>query len=302
MSWYRLPPEIQLIIWETVAEEFMEERRALKIRLDARQEPNSLAASAAVSRDWQGFFERVTFQHLFINSPEVDQFASVISGRKVRLEYIRHLHLHVCLENYDCTQCNKIEDAATVRRNNSTFTRALWMLLAVLATWDSRLVDCTSEEYGMVLELSAGSSSDSQHIFRHFRLYKDYPYNFVSDLDSNLEAYNHHRQRVVANPVNSHGWRNGAWPSAERTRGSTNRVVWSPALCVDFSSLSANTGRQVRRLDIVRGFMIRRRFYRAISPRLILWLLASGLRNIRELRIELWSPAHLFGMIKTTST
>ncbi|OAA64690.1 protein-tyrosine phosphatase 2 [Niveomyces insectorum RCEF 264] len=286
LSWYWLPTELRLLIWNILISDASEDRQILRIQLDtSSRKPISLAACTAVSRDWQAYFEPVTFRRLFVESTEVEQFVAATQGpRKARLGYIHHLHLHVRLHDYDCSQCDKAPDAEALARDKAVFTKALWPLLRALARWGTQKVDGTHERHGIALELSASSWSDAAHGYRDFKLQRDYPYELAEDVDWDFTAYKHYTRREIAD--------------RKRRSRDLHRAAWEQEMPVPSAMadrvfgvrpLGAWTQRRAPRLRIVRALVVRRRFYRAIDPNLLSWLLRSGPCSIRELRVEQWS-------------
>lgn len=60
--------------------------------------------------------------------------------------------------------------------NNVIFTSALWKILDILSTWENENAGYRHKQ-GLMLDISAHSPSDSQHMFwNEFGLRNDYPY------------------------------------------------------------------------------------------------------------------------------
>lgn len=65
----------------------------------------------------QAFFETHTFRRLTLRPACLLDFDKLVQGkRKVRFCYIKHVRLHIELEEYDCTVCKQEEDDTTIQR------------------------------------------------------------------------------------------------------------------------------------------------------------------------------------------
>ncbi|OAA57539.1 hypothetical protein SPI_07198 [Niveomyces insectorum RCEF 264] len=300
-SWQHLPWELRLRVLDYV---------------ERAPERHNLAACAAVAAEWQAPVERRTFSYLDVHSKEIDVFAAAVEGpqKSVRLNYIRHLHLHVRLGMYNCPNCLVPESPDTVHRNNVEFTRALWALLAVLATHNSRIGDDRlGQQHGLTLELSAASFSDAHHTFTDFRCQRGYPrFRVPADLDPAYTAYTERMERRRHAKANQHSvirrltrpyaqlhLQRDAFQSPWTLKAQ--RVMGGRPLALDFGNKGSDSssnggGGGLCRINIVRGLVIRRQFYRCISPDVLMLLLNPGLRCIRQLRIETWRPVLPFAL------
>lgn len=109
VSWARFPAEVQLMIWECVTEDYL-------YGTPDEHSPK-VAHLAVVCRDWQQFFERVTFRRLRVDAGSLPMLSDVVTGKGVaRLGYIRHLWLNLGLKRYSCGDCLKAEESTTVAR------------------------------------------------------------------------------------------------------------------------------------------------------------------------------------------
>ncbi|EPE02661.1 hypothetical protein F503_04010 [Ophiostoma piceae UAMH 11346] len=304
MAWDQLPSEIQLKIWDILAEDVLCRRIAWKEDLDANDAldlPPSLAACAAVNRSWNTFFERITFRQLVLYSRTgaVNQFREIVKGKKiVRLEYIRHLRLHIQLADYDCTKCHKRETLKEVKDHNTRLTKALQPLLVTLGKWKSPGSGQSPDAYpshrpGLALELSAGSWSDTAHAFIGSHIsYKGFPYETKEDaVRGDLRAARLKFKRRAFDvrkasedsgghtpKMSQHAWNRGLYTGLCRMHGQK-------PLTINERNFSVAMARKAERqgLDIVRELKVTQRFMHAISYDVLSWILFLGSRSIRVL-------------------
>ena len=111
-TWYELPLEIRQQILGFVA------GVGFPPRLQPYQGTSQTVASyACVSREWQHIFEKYTFRTLVVYDSDVTAFCLAVGGNKdIRLSYIRHMRLSICLERYNCSVCVKDEDDNEMKR------------------------------------------------------------------------------------------------------------------------------------------------------------------------------------------
>ncbi|KJR86869.1 uncharacterized protein SPSK_01590 [Sporothrix schenckii 1099-18] len=321
-SWQRLPTEIKLAIWGSVAKDAEDDRRTRKLQLDKNQKPVSLAPFAAVALDWQSFFEQVTFRRLFIEDDQVDRFAALVKGprKKQRLGFIQHLHFHGRLDDYDCSQCSTLPSTEALKRDDERLVVALSALIAVLATWDDTPTGQDRQDRqdrhgglggqgpaGLTLELSSSSWSDPYHTIRNFRHYREYPYDAVEDMDETCTAYDRYRVRERDFPNNTHGWEAGVW--RQRLAGAASaigRVLGGEPLGhamqlarpiqagvanqLDNSQVAEIGDVDVAPVKIVHTLMMRRRFYRSIDQRLFQTLVSCTSNGLDGAHMEVWEP------------
>ena len=307
MAWDQLPSEIRLKIWDILAEDVLCRRIAWKEHLDADEPlepPPSLAACAAVDRSWNLFFERVTFRQLVLYSGTgaVDQFRRMVKGKNiVRLEYIRHLRLHILLDDYDCTKCYKRETPREIRNHNARLTKALQPLLVTLGRWKSPGSGPGGDAFpsyrpGLALELSAGSWSDTAHSFLgSYISYKGFPYETKEDAArGDLEAarLKFKRRAMCALTANKdtggHNPKMNGSFSNRRLHLGLRRMHGHKPLTINERVFSAAEARKAERqgLDIVRELKVTRRFKHIISYDMLSWILFLGSRSIRVLALH----------------
>ncbi|KAL7914669.1 hypothetical protein GGI35DRAFT_154254 [Trichoderma velutinum] len=159
-TWYSLPIEIQTII--------------LKL-LQSNGDSGTTSNYAAVSKEWQLYFERFNFRRLILNQSCIPEFGRAV--RQHRRGMVKHVWLRVELAPYLCPACRWPERPLEILDNNQTFTAALYQLLEVLSTWKKNGQYGVSNG-GLVLELSAYSPSDSEHYFKYPLGKDDYPHKY----------------------------------------------------------------------------------------------------------------------------
>lgn len=121
-SWVSLPIELRHMILSLVS---------LPARVERSDRDGSprTARYAAVSREWQLFFEARTFRRLVLGTDPVDAFRAIVERDSTRLGYIRKLWLRVQLPRYDCRDCDAAEDEATRTR----YVRAILPIMFVVS-------------------------------------------------------------------------------------------------------------------------------------------------------------------------
>ena|SRR6266566_3636845 len=151
-------------------------------------------------------------------------------------------------------------------RNNDIFTAAVWNLLIILSKWPGFDRSCRHGrcQQGLTLELGAYSPSDSKHTFRNFRLEQDYPYQEKNDLETHGEAYKSRTNRLGLNSLNDpyHGWVDGRQDYVNL--GSKLRIIGTLSFNFNHPRFSP-LFRELLKVDIVTGLLIRRQFYRKIA-------------------------------------
>ncbi|CAF3654313.1 hypothetical protein SNK03_007420 [Fusarium graminearum] len=156
MSWNHLPPEVRNIILSHITEEYSVSRRGYNL-LEA-------TSYATVSREWQDFFEGITFQNISLiirDATDLDDFARLTSGSNVcRRHSTRNISVIIILPPYDCEDCCEPESTDETKRNNHIFTQSMQALLGILSTWTPN-----QHQHGLTLELNIKSSSDTDHHF-----------------------------------------------------------------------------------------------------------------------------------------
>lgn len=126
MDWGRLPSLVQEAVLKELAHDY--NRHSL-------QDRRRRASYAAVSLQWQEFFEKLNFDKLVLSQPALEDFRKIVHRRSPiiqslkrlrtrtnaspplsRMPRIRHIWLRVELLPYDCKRCKLPEEAKEVVR------------------------------------------------------------------------------------------------------------------------------------------------------------------------------------------
>ncbi|KAI0101813.1 hypothetical protein GGR51DRAFT_550752 [Nemania sp. FL0031] len=275
--WKELPLEIRIMILEKVAEGY-----------SFTSEPYARAGYARVCREWQPFFERQNFQRLVLDQERLSEFELVMNTCQ-RRDYLKHLFLRIRLDEYDCTVCQSQEDSKTTKKNNNTFTGAVWNLLIILSRWPHSDRSCSYNhcQQELTLELGAYSNSDSKHTFRDFHLEQNYPYQEKSDLHAYWDLYRLRADRLGIGSLHDpyHGWAHGHMDQV--SLGSKLRLMGTLACRLNRPRFSTSS-QQFPRVDVVKGLLIRRQFYRKIAVSTLGKLLYESFTCLQWLRHEGW--------------
>ncbi|KAH7175333.1 hypothetical protein EDB81DRAFT_895846 [Dactylonectria macrodidyma] len=122
------------------------------------------------------------YGHLF-------EFEKAVQGDNVvRLNYIKHLRLHIKLAEYTNRTYDKPESTANISKNSRSFTHAMVVLLNALSSWQGI-------SGGLTLEVIANSPSDVEYHPKEFRLLDNYPFRFEEDLDRSPNYSQYYRQK-----------------------------------------------------------------------------------------------------------
>ncbi|KAF4948848.1 hypothetical protein FGADI_9338 [Fusarium gaditjirri] len=152
-SWNSLPPEIRRMVLQST--------------------PNcpfpTAPVLATVSREWQGFFERITFQDLALTNGELYAFASAIKGNAIQLGYIKTLRLRINLMPYDPSLKGKTESARNI--THLRIFDSIAVLLKILSSW-------RGDYGGLELELDARSPTDCRYFSFIHELHDDFLFRF----------------------------------------------------------------------------------------------------------------------------
>ncbi|KAK4217260.1 hypothetical protein QBC37DRAFT_451055 [Rhypophila decipiens] len=142
--WDELPAEIRLMIWEHVADSKPEFCGLKSLPKNQRAEP-SLATLATVSREWQYYFETVTFSRLALrlDSNDFKSLSSAVTGTH-REPLVRHISISV--DDYGKWPFSDSSGALRLTRPVS-LSKAMECLFLCLQKWQS------STHPGLTLEL-----------------------------------------------------------------------------------------------------------------------------------------------------
>ncbi|KAL1858867.1 hypothetical protein VTK73DRAFT_7783 [Phialemonium thermophilum] len=275
--WGALAAEIRLMILECAALAHREQ-----------SEPRARVGYATVCREWRAFWEKETFRRIIVHQHRVHDLDSFVGRPDAsRVDYVEHIWLRVELDEYGCDACQVLEDGATLRRNDTTFSRALWTLLEVMSRW--KRSDCRRDRE-LVLEIGAYSPSDSKHDFRDFRLEKHYPFLFQEDLEGGFSTYRQQEERESEQNDAFHGWFY-RMRMAQPAFASKKRLMGTKPLELGREDKTRRWPRRWQRfppVEIVTDLLFRRHFYRAVSVDVCSKLLNESLTRLAWFRHERW--------------
>ncbi|KAK5627325.1 hypothetical protein RRF57_003040 [Xylaria bambusicola] len=269
-SWSYLPPEIRLMILETIAQ----------------QKNPGWAPNAAVCREWQYTLEKFNFRKLNLRLPCPDDFQCLENFQHIattRRELIRHICLNVELPRYTPNCCS--EGPAPSVMVSSIVSRAIQKLCTILSTWESE------DDLELALEFNVYDPNDCEHWFKGIYLSSD---DVEDDEDKETMI-----RRSFHDP--RHGWLNGQhalrFPS-----GAAKRRLFQPIHLVFRKGLP--------RVKAVTRLIIRRQLRRCFSPKSLALLLGNfgGLEHIsyepwvpyhrsREVYQQVFEDSHHFYQI-----
>lgn len=191
-QWLLLPSEIWLSIFEIIVQDPNGDRtRDNRPNNSNPITKNGLAQYAAVSKEWQGFFEKTLYRHWTLTQSCLGAFGEIVHRQRCLVE---HIHLCIELEAYTCPDCSDF-GSIPLKRNNIIAKAAINWLFLILSTW-RRHQDVLPG--GLVLELSIYSPSDSLHAFK-------------GDMYLHSASFTNNDFQGDRPPVHDlyHGWTNG---------------------------------------------------------------------------------------------
>ncbi|KAL7944737.1 hypothetical protein V8C42DRAFT_358400 [Trichoderma barbatum] len=244
-AWYSLPTEIRTMI--------------LKL-LQSHKDHGATIKYAAVSKEWQIYFERFNFRRLIIGQSCIPELGRIVRGHWRRM--VEHIWLRVELARYLCPACEWPEKPLEIMENNQIFTAALYQLLDVLSTWK------TIRQYGvsnggLVLELSAYSPSDSEHYFSYPLGKDNYPHKYDENciVDDSLKYGTSEDLPLEDNTTHELS----VLPYLERARGACR--LFGSLTKLDYRKLDVpKANRRLPKVSVVKELLHRRRYPRSFHP------------------------------------
>ncbi|KAI2631438.1 hypothetical protein GGS26DRAFT_557704 [Hypomontagnella submonticulosa] len=254
-GWKDLPAELRLLVYHHLDQTGVRRPRQEDIR-----HRHYMSAYAAVSHEWQGFFEERTFKQLVIRGSDLGELNNIVTGSRRR--WLRTLWMRVELPRYTCESCSTEESEEEVRINNSISTADIWRLFEILGTWKER------NHIPFTLMLSVYSPSDNEHHFRNH------------GFDDDLSAFNMAPMMPRHDPP--HEWHYGLQFAPEL--GPRLRAFGEP-LSLELTQVSVVPAPRLPSLDFVTEFVLPRQFYRMIPN---VDLIFRSLPNLQGFRFEHW--------------
>ncbi|KAI9163413.1 F-box domain-containing protein [Paramyrothecium foliicola] len=240
-----------------------------------------VARFTTVCKEWQDFFEPLTFRRLVLNFDSLAKFGTIIRRQDTRLGYIRKIWLRIQLCKYHCHDCERPEDRAVEDRNNLMFMKCIHTLLGTLRRWDPT----RHRAEGLTLMLSASSPSDTEHWFWPCEMEDAYPFHYAEDLNLVPGLAEYHNSHVPSSAgVNYHFAYDVPWHGAHihRMRGNPLRL----GLKRDKRGHFISKYRDVPAAPIIKGLVMRRQFRREIHLESLAWLLSQSFVELEWFRLE----------------
>ncbi|KAM0489899.1 hypothetical protein ACHAP8_012114 [Fusarium lateritium] len=267
MSWTKLPTELRNQILNYIFEDYL-------ASVNDKDCP-TISPYTTVSREWQCFFETITFQNISLvihDEGNLNKFAHSTSGDNARRrDYIRNISVIIVLPGYRCPDCQFPERAEEAERNNHVFTQSMQALLGILSTWTS-----SRHPYGLTLELNIKSASDTEHHFNNHTMYDRYP---LKHWNWSHRYHNMEREERIGDRC------------CDEVSIWTNDDLISQGCCAlerYIGSLLEFTDIRLPRVKIVTSLLQRLQFKRQLSHSALRKLMQESLVQLSSLRLERW--------------
>ncbi|KAK5989682.1 hypothetical protein PT974_07937 [Cladobotryum mycophilum] len=209
-SWESLPQEIRLMILRNLTHSGC-----------------SLARHATVCREWQAVIEQSNFKRLKLTPTRLTGLGS-LSHRHRR--HVKYLWLCIELQEYDCSQCEKLETDDDDEENCEIMEESMQELLHILSTWEPT--------GNLLLDISVHSPSDAKHYFKHI----DFESDALPESNGTSQAIDIHDPR--------HNWVNGkqtSLPPPDSMFRTFKDIEMSPDFWRDLPEVRVVTGLLLRR-------------------------------------------------------
>ncbi|QYS98028.1 hypothetical protein H0G86_005227 [Trichoderma simmonsii] len=263
-SWMYLPPELRLMILKKLSYLIYWSKEG-----DAQEQRREKCSYAAVSREWQEFFERWTFRHLTLHQSDLAELGKIIQDNSNRQMSVQFICLRIELPKYGCKKCKKGESPIEVRTNQRLFTTAVYDLFFILSQWE--------EQCDVTLEISVHSPSDALHYCQELK-------DRIHRKATMTQRYSKSRTRRKA----THGWRRGIQIDSPPD-GAKLRVFGHPkGLGFDLRTSVARKLGTLPEVKVVTCLLIRRQFYRHFSVPKALGPMMKSLSRLEHLSYEPW--------------
>lgn len=273
--WTSLPGELRTRVFEVLQESYNDHTS------NSKPQKHERAAYAAVSRQWQRFFEPDNFERLILHQSDVAELGKIVQGQ--RRTYVRWIWLRLVLPEYSCDKCDTKETPQELASHDSLFTDALWDLFAILCVWGKN-GKVQAAKGGLTLELSAHSPSDAEHCFKELQCR-------IDDTAWSVGNTGPRQQYEDA----AHGWKG----KLIRRPGNLAKLrVFGPPGGLGFSLLAPSARRmgKLPKVGVVGTLVIRRQFYRHISVTEALFPMFKSLTKLRQFAYEPWSGVDMSGI------
>jgi hypothetical protein len=258
-GWHDLPIELRIIILKQIV---------------SNNIGGTTSRYAAVSKEWQIYFQPLNFRRLILSQSCVPDFDRIV--RQHRRGMLEHVWLRVELARYNCPDCEYPERPFEARENNQIFTAALYQLLKVLSAWKK------GGRYGvanggLVLELSAHSPSDCDH-FTSSLDKGVYPHTY--DEKCTNDEYRDYDSRSQQNTIHE-----VLYPNQDLATARASRFHGS-LIKLDYAKVDIPKANKVLpAVLVVRRLLNRRQYPRSFHPDTLLKIFES-LRGLEDMMLE----------------
>ncbi|KAH7358069.1 F-box domain-containing protein [Plectosphaerella cucumerina] len=205
---------------------------------------------------------------------------------KERRKVVRYIVLRIRLPEYSCPACDEEEDDITAYTNDSIFMDTIRRFVSIVSNWNRSF---------FTLDLGVYSPSDGKHGFRDFRLCQDYHYGATSDMYKQHALMLRKSMAADDDKRTCPGWNRlckGLAPcmAAKKrllsTIGDPRRPHFSTLCVQENEDYGYPELKAVAEACAVRSLVIRRHYYRQLSPQLLGSLISHfGLDNLHH---EAW--------------
>lgn len=251
-TWYSLPREVQQMIFDHLRPEPIETNREYPF-FTGRVVP-SLASYAAVDRSWRHYLWPMSFEHILLDSADVDLLQGFPAEKR---GVIKSIWLRIELTEY----CHDQPEEADVSKRH--VTDAITSLFQALSEWDD-------SHRGIALEVSVHSASDPV-------------YGTLFNCGTHVV-----KSRSVRNAVDEMGTGPGRDDQLLEERfqrtSDLSRAYrrWTKRVLVDFAD-AAN----VPKVPVVKEFLVRRHTHRVFTEETLSRILVH-LPCIKHINFEPW--------------
>ena len=214
--------------------------------LPSSHRKTGFARYAAVSKEWQAFFEKIIYRSLVLQTTCLDAFDKITRHRQNLKGLVEHIRLCIELKGtYDCTSCLDFAEPLRGIADYETVPKTFTKLFLILSTWQKHEVALFYG--GLTLDLSMYSPSDSQHAFSG-------DFHLGPDL---FETEDTRRQKLSVHDL-YHGWNQGQ-RSARPPMAAISKLL--SFVCSDFQKGILPS------VKVVRSLVLRRQTRHTFSPR-----------------------------------
>jgi hypothetical protein len=255
-----------------------------------------LTSLPLVCAEWHHEFWHENFRLLVLDQDRVDAFEEYVGRNKARQLFVERIILRIRLPDYDCTVCQKTENASTARNNDFIFILALKKFMRIMSVWElphngqpMRLIE---------LDLGAYSPSDGLHGIRDARFAPGYylgaPYEFYRDAHQRADLRPAHRCPAWMRLNDAEGKKKPFVVEKQRilsTLGYHCRpwvhdlMHWGDPV---LDEIPTETPPCFARAPCIGSLTIRRHYYRHLSTDVLKALITDGLPSLHSLRHEMW--------------